>query len=439
MSKVKKYVKLDQNPNSIFRASKNIVNQYKKKLDTTEIEPINQGIQSKQGQDVVKSLSDYLALIKSITTNIETVDIYLNSTEIEPNLLEGAGLKGGMPTKKTGTDIKEKDKKTKAKEDLIDIKKKMEEGKSLLKKDEKRLEKINKDYPAFYKQYETKSSNQLNEMWYNVKATEELEPEEYETEEEEEIPYETKTKEILGLFPKDESEIEERERKAMMDEDDLLEGERYQDNPLSVYLHGGDPNEESEGEEEEEKEIEEQEIEDTLTPKPINDENELQEKKPPEITNYIQPNGTVVRKVIKENFVVSLFTQLINQVYNATNFWENNISPNLTLIPKIKMDSFIKSKVFSNFEKALYYFESNIFKAHFEDVKPEKGQPKIYPEYKYLDKTYKGLISALDELFNLMNSDIKRYSSGINISGGYLNLKPAYNQMLFHSPTKYLM
>ncbi len=50
MSKVKKYVKLDQNPNSIFRASKNIVNQYKKKLDTTELEPINQGIQSKQGQ-----------------------------------------------------------------------------------------------------------------------------------------------------------------------------------------------------------------------------------------------------------------------------------------------------------------------------------------------------------------------------------------------------
>ena len=139
---------------------------------------------------------------------------------------------------------------------------------------------------------------------------------------------------------------------------------------------------------------------------------------------------------IRENFIITLFSNIINQVHKASDFWETNITPNLSDIPKLKMDSFMKSNAINNFEKAIKNFENTA------------TRQTIKSHLDYLDNIYNSLTSALDELFERMNIDIKRYSGGLSsgndkpqlVGSGYLPFRGSiYSSHLRDSTTKYLM
>jgi hypothetical protein len=139
---------------------------------------------------------------------------------------------------------------------------------------------------------------------------------------------------------------------------------------------------------------------------------------------------------IRENFIITLFSNIINQLHKASDFWDTNITPNLSDIPKLKMDSFIKSKAMDNFEKALEKIESKL----------TSGTIKTY--LNYLDNIYHNLTTALDDLFTKMDIDIKRYAGGLSSSSskpqlmgaGYLPFRGSvYSSHLRNSNTKYLM
>ena len=139
---------------------------------------------------------------------------------------------------------------------------------------------------------------------------------------------------------------------------------------------------------------------------------------------------------IRENFIITLFSNIINQVHKASDFWETNITPNLSDIPKLKMDSFIKSNAVNNFEKAIERFEDTLISG------------TIKTHLNYLDNIYHNLTRALDELFERMNIDIKRYAGGMSSSSekpqllgsGYLPFRASiYGSHLRDSNTKYLM
>jgi hypothetical protein len=140
---------------------------------------------------------------------------------------------------------------------------------------------------------------------------------------------------------------------------------------------------------------------------------------------------------IKENFIITLFSNIINQLHKASDFWETNITPNLSDIPRLKMDSFIKSNAVNNFETAI------------EKMKGQLISKTIKTYLNYLDNIYHSLTNALDELFTKMNIDIKRYAGGLSSSSsnkpqlmgaGYLPFRGSvYSSHLRDSNTKYLM
>lgn len=103
MSRVKKYTNFDNNPNSVFGASKRVLQSYRKKLDEGEdnepltsltqpvsilkqkpsssaLKPSIQGITTSESSDVVSNLNEFTLLIKSLTNNINTADLYLRSS-----------------------------------------------------------------------------------------------------------------------------------------------------------------------------------------------------------------------------------------------------------------------------------------------------------------------------------------------------------------------
>ena len=100
------------------------------------------------------------------------------------------------------------------------------------------------------------------------------------------------------------------------------------------------------------------------------------------------------------------------------------------------MDSFIKSNAVKNFEDAITRFEDTLISA------------TIKTHLNYLDNIYHNLTRSLDELFERMNIDIKRYSGGLSSSSdkpqllgsGYLPFRSSiYGSHLRDSNTKYLM
>jgi hypothetical protein len=133
------------------------------------------------------------------------------------------------------------------------------------------------------------------------------------------------------------------------------------------------------------------------------------------------------KAVITENYLITLISAIVNQINKAQDIWEQNISPNITSIPKIKMDSFINSKTIKEFEDIIAKLEDSATTA------------TIKTQYNFLDKVFTRLISALDEIFNVINLDIKKYSSGVYISGGFVPINSRYNPFVNASTTKYLM
>ena len=101
------------------------------------------------------------------------------------------------------------------------------------------------------------------------------------------------------------------------------------------------------------------------------------------------------------------------------------------------MDSFIKSNAVNNFEKAIEKIEGQLI------------SKTIKTYLNYLDNIYHNLTRALDELFERMNIDIKRYAGGMSSSSsdkpqllgsGYLPFRSSiYGSHLRDSNTKYLM
>jgi hypothetical protein len=141
---------------------------------------------------------------------------------------------------------------------------------------------------------------------------------------------------------------------------------------------------------------------------------------------------------IRENFIITLFSNIINQVHKASDFWETYITPNLSDIPKLKMDSFMKSNTVKNFEDAII------------DIRDSLISGTIKTHLDYLNNIYNSLTNVLDELFERMNIDIKRYSGGLSSSSndtkpkllgsGYLPFRRSvYSSHLRDSATKYLM
>jgi len=226
------------------------------------------------------------------------------------------------------------------------------------------------------------------------------------------------------------------------------EGDRFTEHPTgNIGVHGGDPYEKEGDSGSEELEEAEEEFPD-LPPPPIhayetyegefsdlpsdtrddiisfytNDDNP---EYPEDTTNMINNIYTnVVNRAkssqIGENYILTLFNSINNQINKAMEYWESSISPVFTKISKIKVDSFIKGKTMADFEKAL---------ANFED---EVQQQEIYgllPDF--IDKIAVSISENATELFNIMNADIKKFTSGLmnegdtvsrTLQGGYVQL-----------------
>jgi hypothetical protein len=231
--------------------------------------------------------------------------------------------------------------------------------------------------------------------------------------------------------------------------DDVVEGDRYSLHPQPTNIHGGDPGENKYDNDNDNFDLDSVYDENTSVPTVNEIYNQQTQFNGEEDNNFdafeqdvedfnlqefINHQG---HTPIRENFIITLFSNIINQVHKASDFWETYITPNLSDIPKLKMDSFIKSNSVNNFEKAIQKIESKL----------TSGIIKTY--LSYLDNIYHNLTRALDELFERMNIDINRYSSGLSSSNsdkpqllgsGYLPFKASiYSSHLRNSNTKYLM
>lgn len=132
----------------------------------------------------------------------------------------------------------------------------------------------------------------------------------------------------------------------------------------------------------------------------------------------------------------------MDKLIKLLTFGETNISPNIAYIPKLKFDSFVKSKVMDDFSNAIAKLESQMTRISMKNF------------FDYLDVVYNSLTKSLDDLFNLINSDIKRYSSGLGsmsnvapeaikgsqlLGSGFLPMPSIYGHHLGSASTKYLM
>jgi hypothetical protein len=89
-SKIKKTSNYDNDPNSVFGASKRVIQEYRKTIDSGKEAPtpFKQGEKSQAKSDVVGNLNEFTALIKTITLGLNNVDTYLTTTED----IQGSGM-----------------------------------------------------------------------------------------------------------------------------------------------------------------------------------------------------------------------------------------------------------------------------------------------------------------------------------------------------------
>ena len=447
MSKLLKYTsRYDNNPNSDIGASKTVVKSYKKMLEKERLRPIMQEMNN-QTKSVVTNLNDYSLLLKNITQNLVNAELYLSNPEVSNSKGEISNSKGAG--RYIGGVLTEKEKKK-----ILDTasKKGIENRAQALKyiqdsyRDKPANTKISegdKNIIKAFKLANIEATTNASKVLIKIDESNKVvipEEKDEEEEEEEDLPeeyvFETNSPNPHNIG---------------VNIDQLMEGDRYGTQPKSGNIHGGEPEEnESSGEEEENELSDESSVDEdgneSYDEEEENDTSGYSQSEIPSDGDYGDDGDEVTdlndliklrgKTPIRENFIITLFSNIINQVHKASDFWETNVTPNLSDIPKLKMDSFIKSNAVNNFENAITRFEdiltSGIIKTHIN----------------YLDNIYHSLTNALDELFSKMNVDIKRYSSGLSSSSdkpklmgsGYLPFqRSVYSSHLRDSNTKYLM
>jgi hypothetical protein len=438
-SKIKKTSNYDNDPNSIFGASKRIIQEYRKTIDSGKEAPtpFKQGEKSQKQSGVVGNLNEFTALIKTITLGLNNVDTYLTTTED----IKGSGMyryRGGVKFKNSNE----------ARDYLIEKYRDQPSG-----------TKFTEDDRQIVKQYKLVDTMKLGAI---KKADRILGLIDQQTARDTGQTY------LFAEPPRGKKETPATLGQAEF-EDDVLDMEfsnmignnslnaraelepRFTKKPLPIDIQGGDPDQdpeearqqesvfrrwkapvEDEGEDDEEEMqgynellTEGDEPFETYANSPPDSEDDEPENDPETDIEDIIRSGK--RAVITENYLITLISAVINQIYKAQDIWEQEISPNITSIPKIKMDSFINSKVIKDFEDIIIKLEDSASTA------------TVKTQYNFLDKVFTKLISALDEIFNVINLDIKKYSSGVYISGGFVPLKSRYNPFVNASTTKYLM
>jgi len=478
MSKVKRYTDFDNDPNSIFGASRKVLQDYKRVLERKEAptKGFKQGVKTEAGDEVTKNLNEFAGLIKGITNNIDNALIYLEEEPIpeEPNLLEGYSgsgrayrYRGGAPPAfktrdearnylfekyagKTGN-MDEEDRK------LITKWQMLKEGYGNTKNASKLLDKIENSpnpspitrQPTIMEMYNKPDpfAGLVEEQMASAKSKgksaldDDLEEEEEEAEERYEQADEELNARAEGLprftdrvkAPQITGGEPEFDDEGDLDEQDVIDLNDLNENWLNAQYGEEPEGEEAEemAEEDEGEDIDGRDSDTSATSEAEEFGDYFDDEDPEEVEDAETvpvPKNIKTRPVeVKEKYILTLLSTINSQILKASDLWESNITPNLSLISKIKMDSFVNSKTMKEFEDAIKELEDSSVKH------------SIVTHYNFLNKVYDKVISSLDELFNLINNDIKRYSAGIYISGGFIPLKNAYNPFLRTSATKYLM
>jgi hypothetical protein len=126
---------------------------------------------------------------------------------------------------------------------------------------------------------------------------------------------------------------------------------------------------------------------------------------------------------------INSLNKVIKQTNNAIIFWENNISPNVASLSKPDITKFLNSDFFTTFDEKLSILidiESNF--RHGE--RPELGRVLQFA------------IKKLEDFVQLIGVDVEKINSisgGRMTGAGYLHVPTAYNRGLDYSNTKYLM
>lgn len=452
-SKVRRYTNYDNDPNSIFGASKRVIQEYRKKLDmgeksTAPIQaPTKQGITTKEGESVVKYLNEYSGMIRKITGDLNQVEVYI-TTEFkapEDEEITGSGRRkykyrgGAPPTFSNANDARN----------------------YIIQKYKNSSENISKEDREVVKRWNLVSGMELGNTQRGKLIVDKIEAKPVKPPKQPTIKEAFKVESALD-DDLDEEELEQefRQKTGQADLEAKAEAEpRFTDSVKPIDIQGGEPDEDEEqaedqdeywlnqplpddeewmNEEEEEEGGEPEEGEEGSMfdwnagedeeEQPKDEEEEEGEGdggEEPEVNlSDVIKSG---KRVDRERYLLTLMSKIVNQLHDASDLWSEYITPNLSKIPKLKFDSFVNSKIISDFENAINQIET------------QATSLTIKHHYPYLDKVYTSLIEVLDDLFNMMNADIKRYSSGINISGGYLHVKAPYNPFVSKSSTKYLM
>ena len=486
MSKLLKYTKgFDNNPNSDIGASKSVVKQYKKLLAKETLQPIIQEMNN-QTKSVVTNLNDYSLLLKNITQNLVNAELYLRNPEVSKSK-QGAGrlkdkekvkifdaaaeneiyddaqalnyIQEKYRDKPVGTKMSKSDRNLIKAFGLGNIKA-TTNAKTIITKlyEQNKNEVTDEDVPEVLSGLAPKKGKPIASL---IKMRENPLSRSRES-----SPYASEVSSPqtpssrFGIGSRRASlispvlsalvEAEKKSRLSVGDLDDTFESSsRFSKTPQKTGMQDGLQQQQNEDEpEEEDFDIDDvygddENRDDVLNEKmgqaeiPENDDDGDDGGDDDNIYNLgdlIERRGNTP---IRENFIITLFSNIINQVHKASDFWETNITPNLSDIPRLKMDSFIKSNAVNNFENAIKRFEDTLI------------SKTIKTHLNYLDNIYRGLTNALDELFTKMNIDIKRYAGGLSSSSsdkpqlmgaGYLPFRGSvYSSHLRDSNTKYLM
>ena len=450
MSKLKKYTtSYDNDPNSDIGASKRVVKEYKKLLEKEKLQPIMKEMNN-QTKSVVTNLNDYSLLLKIITQNLVNADLYLSNPDVSKSKGAGRYTGGGLTEKEKKKIIANANKKgiNTTAQALTHIQEKYRDKPANTK-----MTQADKNIIKAFGLGNVRATTNAEAILGKISNKKKKEEEEEEEEEDivDDIPPEVAEEYIFNInSPKS--------PKVGVNIDQMMEEERHTLHPQSGNIHGGEPNRDDY---------------DTIASANYNSDNDESEYEDESdlssnhsLGNYNVDDGIgdsdadgdgdgdddggdediynlddLIKKrentPIRENFIITLFSTIINQVHKASDFWETNITPNLSDIPKLKMDSFIKSNAINNFENAITRFEDTLISG------------TIKTHLNYLDNIYHNLTRALDELFERMNIDIKRYAGGLSSSSsdkpqlmgaGYLPFRGSvYSNHLRNSTTKYLM
>lgn len=154
--------------------------------------------------------------------------------------------------------------------------------------------------------------------------------------------------------------------------------------------------------------------------------------------NVIKDLSVVKLDIIKITKLIHSYEEVgdinrLNDVVRKTNdaiiFWEDNISPNVTSLSKTDITKFLDSDFFTTFDEKLNIL-INIESRFRHGERPEEGRVLQFA------------INKIEEFIQLIDIDVEKINSisgGRMTGAGYLHVPTAYNRQLDYSNTKYLM